>query len=167
MILLAWLSLVALDLQHFLTLDWLMSSSLVLTRVAVRKAKPVRVKVQYLEIAVDHSLFMHIVNGLEDLADEVCSVLLRVRAFLDDPVKQLTARYSIHPPHEQKKEEGTKKMLLVPSLIDQSTRDRDKVLSLFYIIKKVHAAPSVFLLLLFSLLRKVVHFTRGQPVGYY
>jgi len=53
------------------------------------------VKVQYFEIAMDHSLFVHVVDGLEDLADEVCCVLLRVRAFLDDPVKQLTARHSI------------------------------------------------------------------------
>ena len=51
-------------------------------------------KVQYFEIAMDHSLFVHVVDRLENLADEVCCVLLRVRAFLDDPVKQLTPRHS-------------------------------------------------------------------------
>lgn len=46
--------------------------------------------VYYLEIAMDHSLFVHVVDGLQDLPDEVGSVLLRVRAFLDDPIEQFT-----------------------------------------------------------------------------
>lgn len=45
----------------------------------------------YLEIAMDHSLFVHVINSLEDLPDQVGRVFLRVRSFLDDAIKQFAA----------------------------------------------------------------------------
>lgn len=42
---------------------------------------------------MDHSLFVHVINGLEHLPDQIRCVLLCVRSFLNDPVKQFTTGY--------------------------------------------------------------------------
>lgn len=39
---------------------------------------------------------MHVVDGFENLANQVGSVLFRVRALLHDPVEQLAAGYQLH-----------------------------------------------------------------------
>jgi hypothetical protein len=42
---------------------------------------------------VDDALAVHIVDGLEDLLDQIGRVLFRVAALLDDPVEQFAAAY--------------------------------------------------------------------------
>lgn len=62
---------------------------------------------------MDHSLFVHVVNGLQDLPDQICSVLLCIRSFLHDPIKQFTAS---HPTIiGQKDKEKRKKLALIDS----------------------------------------------------
>ena len=45
----------------------------------------------YFEIAVNNALTVHIVDGLEDLLDQVCGVLFGVAALFDDPVEEFAA----------------------------------------------------------------------------
>lgn len=45
----------------------------------------------HLEIAVHDALAVHVIDGLENLLDQVGGVLLRVAALLDDPVEEFAA----------------------------------------------------------------------------
>jgi len=45
----------------------------------------------YLEITVNDSLAVHVVDGLEDLLDQICSIPLGVAALFHDPVEQFAA----------------------------------------------------------------------------
>ena len=48
----------------------------------------------YLEIAMDHSLFVHVVDGLQDLSHQICCIFFSVRSFLHDTIEQFTTCHS-------------------------------------------------------------------------
>ena len=41
-------------------------------------------------------LGMHVINGVEDLSDELSGVSFRVRALLDDSIEELAACHQLH-----------------------------------------------------------------------
>ncbi len=45
-----------------------------------------------LEVTVDDTLSVHVGHGRQDLLDQIGSILLRIRAFLDNAVEELAAR---------------------------------------------------------------------------
>lgn len=49
----------------------------------------------YFEVTVNDSLFVHVVDGFQNLPDEIRCILFRIRSFLDDAVKQFPTSHSI------------------------------------------------------------------------
>ncbi len=49
---------------------------------------------KYLEIAMDDSLLVHVVDGLEDLSHQIGRILFRVRSFLHDTIEQFATCHS-------------------------------------------------------------------------
>lgn len=48
----------------------------------------------YLEIAMDDSLLVHVVDGLEDLSHQIGRILFRVRSFLHDAIEEFATCHS-------------------------------------------------------------------------
>ena len=55
----------------------------------------------HLEVSVDNTHSMEIVDRVQDLADQSASVFLCVKSFLHYPVKQLSTRYTVKKNKEQ------------------------------------------------------------------
>lgn len=48
----------------------------------------------YLQITMNDSLLVHVVDGLQDLSHQISCILFSVRSLLDDAIEQLTTCHS-------------------------------------------------------------------------